>query len=140
LAELQARWDRERSSLNRVGELKTRLDAARIDAERAEREGNLEKASRLLYAEIHALQRELMEAEAGEAGEFGEGRMVNDQVTEEDIAGVIAAWTGIPVGKLLQGETEKLLHLEAELGKRLIGQKEPVKAVADAVRRSRAGI
>ncbi|MCW2165981.1 ATP-dependent Clp protease ATP-binding subunit ClpB [Microbacterium hydrothermale] len=137
LDELQARWERERASLNRVGDLKTRLDAARVDAERAQREGNLERASRLLYAEIPALERELMVAEREEpAGD----RMVNDQVTDEDIAAVIAAWTGIPVGRLLQGETEKLLHLERELGKRLIGQKDAVKAVSDAVRRSRAGI
>ncbi|MFY9712536.1 MAG: AAA family ATPase, partial [Microbacterium sp.] len=140
LGELQERWEKERASLNRVGDLKTRLDAARSDAERAQREGNLEKASRLLYAEIPGLERELIEAEQSEASDDGEGRMVNDQVTEEDIAGVIAAWTGIPVGRLLQGETEKLLHLESELGKRLIGQKDAVKAVADAVRRSRAGI
>jgi ATP-dependent Clp protease ATP-binding subunit ClpB len=137
LGELQQRWEHERASLNRVGDLKTRLDAARVEAERAQREGNLEKASRLLYAEIPALEREVVEAERAESS--GE-RMVNDQVTDEDIAAVIAAWTGIPVGRLLQGETEKLVHLEAELGKRLIGQKEAVKAVADAVRRSRAGI
>jgi ATP-dependent Clp protease ATP-binding subunit ClpB len=143
LGELQERWERERASLNRVGDLKTRLDAARIDAERAQREGNLEKASRLLYAEIPALERQLMEAERSESDPSGSGdqrRMVNEQVTDEDIAGVIAAWTGIPVGRLLQGETEKLLHLESELGKRLIGQKDAVKAVSDAVRRSRAGI
>src|SRR4051812_26245899 len=137
LGELQARWEHERASLNRVGDLKTKLDTARMEAERAQREGNLEKASRLLYAEIPALERQLITAERDEpAGE----RMVNDQVTDEDIAAVIAAWTGIPVGKLLQGETEKLLHLESELGKRLIGQKQAVKAVSDAVRRSRAGI
>ncbi|MGA1826659.1 ATP-dependent Clp protease ATP-binding subunit [Microbacterium sp.] len=134
---LQQRWELERASLNRVGDLKTKLDAARMQAERAQREGNLEKASRLLYAEIPALERQLIDAEREEpAGD----RMVNDQVTDEDIAAVIAAWTGIPVGRLLQGETEKLVHLEAELGKRLIGQKEAVKAVSDAVRRSRAGI
>ncbi|WP_460801063.1 ATP-dependent Clp protease ATP-binding subunit [Microbacterium sp. GXF6406] len=138
LDELQARWERERASLNRVGDLKTKLDAARIEAERAQREGNLEKTSRLLYAEIPELNRQIAEAERADADTAD--RMVNDQVTEEDIAGVIAAWTGIPVGRLLQGETEKLLHLEAELGKRLIGQKEAVQAVSDAVRRSRAGI
>ena len=137
LGELQGRWERERASLNRVGDLKTRLDAARVEAERAQREGNLERASRLLYADIPALERQLMEAERAESTEE---RMVGDQVTDEDIASVIAAWTGIPVGRLLQGETEKLLHLEAELGKRLIGQKDAVKAVSDAVRRSRAGI
>ncbi|QPE04427.1 AAA family ATPase [Microbacterium schleiferi] len=137
LSELQAKWETERSILNRVGELKTRLDAARIEAERAQREGDLERASRLLYAEIPALERGIIEAESMEPSE---DRMVNEQVTEEDIAAVIAGWTGIPVGRLLQGESEKLVHLEAELGKRLIGQKEAVKAVADAVRRSRAGI
>ena len=137
LDELQARWELERASLNRVGDLKTQLDTARMAAERAQREGNLEKASRLLYAEIPALERQLIDAERAEpAGD----RMVNDQVTDEDIAAVIAAWTGIPVGRLLQGETEKLLHLEAELGRRLIGQKDAVGAVADAVRRARAGI
>ncbi|MGR6741092.1 ATP-dependent Clp protease ATP-binding subunit [Microbacterium sp. F1-18] len=140
LDDLQARWERERASLNRVGDLKTRLDAARVEAERAQREGNLEKASRLLYAEIPALEREVIEAERAETAVDGPERMVNEQVTDEDIAAVIAAWTGIPVGRLLQGETEKLVRLESELGKRLIGQKVAVKAVADAVRRSRAGI
>ncbi|AXH34585.1 AAA family ATPase [Humibacter sp. BT305] len=140
LAELQARWDRERAALNRVGELKEKLDRARMRAERAQREGNLEQASRLLYGEIPVLERELREAEANE-DEVDQGeRMVNDQVTSDDIAAVIAAWTGIPVDRLTQGETEKLLHLEAELGKRLIGQKAAVRSVADAIRRSRAGI
>jgi ATP-dependent Clp protease ATP-binding subunit ClpB len=141
LGELQARWEQERASLNLVGDLKTELDSARIAADRAQREGNLEKASRLLYAEIPALERRLIEAEMAEkAADDGEGPMVGDHVTDEDIAKVIAAWTGIPVGRLLQGETEKLLHLESELGKRLIGQKDAVKTVSDAVRRSRAGI
>jgi len=136
LAELQQRWELERASLNRVGELKGRLDELRMQAERAQREGNLERASRLLYGEIPVIERELGEAERQEAGE----RMVNDRVTDEDIAAVIAAWTGIPVGRLLQGETEKLLHLESELGKRIIGQRAAVTAVSEAVRRSRAGI
>jgi ATP-dependent Clp protease ATP-binding subunit ClpB len=141
LDELQARWERERASLNAVGDYKTRLDALRVEAERAQREGDLERASRLLYAEIPALERKLAEAEKAE-GADGEGaeRMVGDRVTEEDIADVIAAWTGIPVGKLLQSETSRLVHLESELGKRLIGQKAAVKTVSDAVRRSRAGI
>ncbi len=139
LGELQARWERERASLNAVGDYKTRLDALRVEAERAQREGDLERASRLLYAEIPALERKLAEAEQAESAEGGD-RMVGDRVTEEDIADVIAAWTGIPVGKLLQSETARLVHLESELGKRLIGQKSAVKTVADAVRRSRAGI
>ncbi|PPI56737.1 ATP-dependent Clp protease ATP-binding subunit [Rathayibacter toxicus] len=138
LAELQQRWERERASLNRVGDLKTRLDALRVEAERAQREGKLERASRLLYAEIPVIERELAQAEVEE--DPVEGRMVNEQVTVDDIAAVIAAWTGIPVGRLLRGETEKLLHLETELHRRLIGQDEAVSAVADAVRRTRAGI
>ncbi|AZZ57490.1 ATP-dependent Clp protease ATP-binding subunit [Rathayibacter iranicus] len=138
LEELQERWERERASLNRVGELKNRLDALRIAAERAQREGKLERASKLLYGDIPVIERELATAEAEE--EPVEGRMVNEQVTADDIAAVIAAWTGIPVGRLLQGETEKLLHLETELHRRLIGQDEAVSAVSDAVRRTRAGI
>ncbi|MGO2660198.1 ATP-dependent Clp protease ATP-binding subunit [Mycetocola reblochoni] len=137
LAGLQQRWERERSQLNRVGELKGRLDQLRGEAERAQREGNLERASRLLYGEIPVIQRELIEAEKAENSE---PTMVNDQVTSDDIAEVIAAWTGIPVGRLLQGETEKLLALESELHRRLIGQDQAVEAVADAVRRTRAGI
>ncbi|TFC30498.1 AAA family ATPase [Cryobacterium sp. TMT2-18-3] len=137
LAELQDRWDKERSSLNRIGDLRKRLVSTRSQAEVAEREGNLEKASRLLYGEIPVIDRELAEAEQTEQ----DGpRMVGDQVTAEDIAAVVAMWTGIPVGRLLQGETEKLLNLEGELGHRLVGQRQAVRAVADAVRRSRAGI
>ena len=138
LKELSARWERERAELNRIGELKTKLDQLRIDSERAQREGNLEKASRLLYGEIPALEKELAVAEAAEGS--AANRMVNDQVTEEDIAAVVAAWTGIPTGRLLAGESQKLLNLEAELGHRLIGQKQAVKSVSDAVRRTKAGI
>ncbi|MBC9955053.1 AAA family ATPase [Leucobacter sp. cx-42] len=142
LSGLEARWERERASLNRVGELREQLDRLRMDAERAQREGNLERASKLLYGEIPVIEKQLAEAERAEAADLvdGEPRMVNDQVTDEDIAGVVAAWTGIPVGRLMQGETEKLLALESELGKRLIGQTDAVTAVADAVRRTRAGI
>ena len=138
LKELAERWDRERAELNKIGDLKTKLDQLRIDADRAQREGNLERASRLLYGEIPALEKELTTAENAE-GQAAD-RMVSDQVTEEDIAAVVAAWTGIPTGRLLAGESEKLLHLEAELGKRLIGQKRAVKSVSDAVRRTKAGI
>ncbi|WP_298120115.1 ATP-dependent Clp protease ATP-binding subunit [uncultured Aurantimicrobium sp.] len=138
LDELEKRWELERNALNRVGELKTKLDAARIQAERAQREGQLEQASRLLYAEIPELERQLAEAESAEQTDTE--RMVNDQVTSDDIASVIAAWTGIPVDRLTKGETEKLLTLEAEIGRRLIGQKKAVQAVSESVRRSRAGI
>ncbi|MBP2457016.1 ATP-dependent Clp protease ATP-binding subunit ClpB [Clavibacter michiganensis] len=139
LGELQRRWEAERASVNRVGKLKDELNELRIRAERAQREGNLEKASRLLYGEIPVIEREVALAEAADAVP-AEDRMVNEQVTAEDVAAVVAAWTGIPVGRLLQGETEKLLHLEQELGKRLIGQKQAVRSVSDAVRRTRAGI
>ena len=138
LKELATRWEAERAELNKIGDLKTQLDSLRIAAERAQREGNLETASRLLYGEIPALEKQLVQAEASEASDTE--RMVGDQVTEKDIAAVVAMWTGIPTGRLLAGETEKLLHLEAELGKRLIGQKRAVKSVSDAVRRTKAGI
>ena len=139
LAELSKRWESERAELNRVGELKTKLDALRIEADRAQREANLERASRLLYGEIPALEKELAELERAEAAE-SKDRMVNDQVGEDDIAAVVSAWTGIPTGRLLAGESQKLINLEAELGKRLIGQKAAVKSVSDAVRRTKAGI
>jgi ATP-dependent Clp protease ATP-binding subunit ClpB len=139
LSELQARWERERGSLNRVGELKKQLDELRMRRDRAMREADYQEVSRLEYEVIPPIEKEIEAAErAQEAPD--EDRMVNDQVKAEDIAAVVAAWTGIPVGRLLQGETEKLLHLETELAHRLIGQKRAVRAVADAVRRSRAGI
>ncbi|CAG7844396.1 Chaperone protein ClpB [Pseudoclavibacter triregionum] len=137
LGGLKRRWEVERAGLNRIGELKGKLDNVRMRAEKAQREGNLELASRLLYGELPGIQKELDQAERAEDGG---PRLVNDHVTSEDIAGVVASWTGIPVGRLLQGEMEKLLHLEEELGKRLIGQQGAVQAVADAIRRSRAGV
>ncbi|WP_223622756.1 ATP-dependent Clp protease ATP-binding subunit [Microbacterium sp. EST19A] len=140
LAELEERWARERQGLNRVGDLKKQLDDAVTQRDLAMREADYTRASKLEYETIKRLERDIAEAEQAEAATSSEGRMVNEQVTDEDIAGVIAAWTGIPVGKLLQGESERLLHLETELGRRLIGQKDAVKAVSDAVRRSRAGI
>ena len=144
LEELNVRWAKERAELNKVGDLKTKLDGLRIEAERAQREANLERASRLLYGEIPALEKQLAEIEAAEnnssADGAKEGRMVNDQVDEDDIAAVVSAWTGVPTGKLLAGESAKLLNLEGELGRRLIGQKAAVKSVSDAVRRTKAGI
>ncbi|MFM7013788.1 MAG: ATP-dependent Clp protease ATP-binding subunit [Actinomycetota bacterium] len=138
LADLTKRWEQERQELNKIGDLKTKLDALRIEAEKAQREGDLEKASRLLYGEIPTLEKQLSAEEI--AGDGDKTRMVNDHVTEEDIASVVSAWTGIPTGRLLAGESQKLLNLESELGKRLIGQKAAVKAVSDAVRRTKAGI
>jgi ATP-dependent Clp protease ATP-binding subunit ClpB len=138
LDELNSAWDKERSELNKVGDIKSKLDSLRIEAEKAQREANLELASRLLYAEIPQLEKQLKEAE-GQNGE-AKDRMVGEMVSEDEIAAVVSAWTGIPTGKLLAGESQKLLHLEQELGKRLIGQKPAVKAVSDAVRRTKAGI
>nr|MTA26139.1 AAA domain-containing protein [Actinomycetota bacterium] len=137
LAALQKRWDTEKAALQGVGDLKTKLNDARIDLDRSMREGNYEGAAKLNYEVIPQIEKSIVEAETFQ--QSGE-RMVNDQVTEQDIAAVVAAWTGIPVDKLTQGESEKLLNLERELGKRLVGQLDAVKAVSDAVRRSRAGI
>jgi len=137
---LQLRWDAEKGSLNAVGDLTVRLDELRAQAERAQRDNDLETASRLLYGEIPAAEKALVSAEAGGAQVDDVDRMVNADVGPDDIAEVVAAWTGIPVGRLLEGETEKLLHMEDVLGRRLIGQQQAVRAVSDAVRRSRAGI
>jgi ATP-dependent Clp protease ATP-binding subunit ClpB len=137
LTALQERWASEKASLQGVGELKTQLNDARIELDRVMREGNYQEASRLNYEVIPGIEKAITDAENLER--TGE-RMVNDQVTDEDIAAVVAAWTGIPVDKLTQGETERLLHLEAELAKRLVGQKDAVTAVSEAVRRTRAGL
>ncbi|GLX20754.1 MULTISPECIES: ATP-dependent chaperone ClpB [Streptomyces] len=138
---LTARWEKEKQSLNRVGELKERLDDLRGQAERAQRDGDFDTASKLLYGEIPQLERELAEATEEEAAvETAKNSMVKDEVGPDDIADVVGAWTGIPAGRLLEGETQKLLRMEDELGRRLIGQTEAVRAVADAVRRTRAGI
>jgi ATP-dependent Clp protease ATP-binding subunit ClpB len=136
LSALTARWEIEKAGLNRVGELKQSLDEARGQAERAQRDGDFETASRLMYADIPTLERSLAEAGKAEAG----GAMVKEEVGPDDIAEVVGAWTGIPAGRLLEGETGKLLRMESELGRRLIGQKPAVAAVSDAVRRARAGI
>ena len=137
LEELQARWRAEKAALNRVGELRSQLDEAKTRRDLALRDGRYQEASRIEYETIPGIERELAEAEQAE---HNHPRMVNEQVTSDDIAAVVAAWTGIPVARLTQGETEKLLHLEQELGRRIIGQKKAVQAVADAVRRTRAGI
>ncbi|MFB7278519.1 ATP-dependent chaperone ClpB [Streptomyces hydrogenans] len=136
---LTARWEKEKQSLNRVGELKERLDETRGRAERAQRDGDFDTASKLLYGEIPTLERELEEATEAER-EVQKDTMVKEEVGPDDIADVVGAWTGIPAGRLLEGETQKLLRMEDELGRRLIGQSEAVRAVSDAVRRTRAGI
>ncbi|HEY1530943.1 MAG TPA: AAA family ATPase, partial [Galbitalea sp.] len=137
LGELEMRWKAEKSSLHSVGDLRNRLNDARIDLDKAMRDQRYQDASKLNYETIPSIEKAIAAAESVE--QLGP-RMVNDQVTDEDIAAVVAAWTGIPVARLKQGETEKLLSLESELGRRLIGQKPAVRAVSEAVRRSRAGI
>ncbi|MEU6739579.1 ATP-dependent chaperone ClpB [Streptosporangium sandarakinum] len=134
---LVGRWEREKAGLNRVGDLKKQLDETRGAAERAQRDGDFEAASRLMYAEVPRLEAELAEASAAAQPESA---MVKEEVGPDDIAQVISSWTGIPAGRLLEGETAKLLRMEDELGRRLIGQSEAVQAVSDAVRRARAGI
>jgi ATP-dependent Clp protease ATP-binding subunit ClpB len=134
---LNTRWEREKSGLNRVGELKERLDELRTQADKAQRDGDFETASRLMYGEIPATEKELAEASESESTVDA---MVKEEVTADDIAEVVAAWTGIPAGRLLEGETAKLLRMEDELAKRVKGQQRAVQAVSDAVRRARAGI
>ena len=141
LASLNARWEAEKAGHNKVGELRAALDEMRTRADLAEREGNFEEAGRLRYGDMPALERQIREAEAADAAEEAAGEpMIAEKVGAPEIAEVVGSWTGIPVGKLLQGETEKLLTMEEVIGERLIGQKAAVAAVADAVRRSRAGI
>ena len=136
LRSLEQRWQAEKSGLNRVGELKEQIDRLRMAAERAQREGDLTKASEILYGQIPTIEAQMEEAAQAE----NQSRMVSDEVAATDIAEVVSSWTGIPVGKMLEGESEKLLAMEERIGERLIGQETPVKAVADAVRRARAGI
>jgi ATP-dependent Clp protease ATP-binding subunit ClpB len=147
LTALVARWDREKAGLNEVGELKKRLDEARVEAERAQRDGDFEAASRLMYGEIPALERKLADGALadGQAApstgpSAGEAPMVKEEVGPDDVAEVVSSWTGIPTGRLLEGETGKLLRMEAELGHRVVGQAQAVQAVSDAVRRARAGV
>ena len=143
LRALTARWEAEKAGHNRVGDLRVQLDTLRTQLELAVREGRWEEAGRLQNGEIPAVERQIAHEEARAEEQdavAAEEPMIAEKVGPTEIAEVIEAWTGIPTGKLLQTETEKLLHMEAELGKRLIGQKEAVRAVSDAVRRSRAGL
>ena len=143
LRALTARWEAEKAGHNRVGDLRVQLDSLRTQLDLAVREGRWEEAGRLQNGEIPAVERQIAEAEAQaeeQDARSGDEPMIAEKVGPAEIAEVIEAWTGIPTGKLLQTETDKLLHMEDELGKRLIGQKDAVRAVSDAVRRSRAGL
>lgn len=139
LAELKARWSNEKEAINRVREAKEQLEKLRQESEIAEREGDYGKVAELRYGRIPELEKEVTEAESEvQAGQ--NNAMLSEEVTPDTIAEVVSAWTGIPAGKMLQGETEKLLHMEDELAKRVVGQKDAVTAVSDAVRRARAGV
>ena len=147
LSGLKARWDAEQAGHNKVGDLRAKLDDLRVQADKFTREGNLAEASKILYGEIPAIQKELAAAESADAESAdagaenpGDEPMVPDRVDADSVAEIVSDWTGIPVGRLMQGENEKLLHMEDYLSKRVIGQKEAIAAVSDAVRRSRAGI
>jgi ATP-dependent Clp protease ATP-binding subunit ClpB len=144
LNSLNARWNMEKSGHNKVGDLRKKLDELQVEAERCELDGDYAKASEIRYGEIPHIQKEIAAAEQEErdAKETGaeETLMVPDKVDADSIAQIVSEWTGIPVGRLMQGENEKLLHMEEYLGKRVIGQKDAIRAVSDAVRRSRAGI
>ena len=147
LSGLKARWDAEQAGHNKVGDLRAKLGDLRVQADKFTREGNLAEASKILYGEIPAIQKELVAAESADAESADAGAenpadepMVPDRVDADSVAEIVSDWTGIPVGRLMQGENEKLLHMEDYLGKRVIGQKEAIAAVSDAVRRSRAGI
>lgn len=141
LAALTAQWEAEKASLNKAGDLRVQLDELRSAAEKAQREGDLAEASRILYGEIPQVEKDLAAAEAEDTSRTSdETPMVSEQVSAHDIAEVIEAWTGIPAGRMLSSEQEKLLHMEDHIGQRLIGQRRAVESVADAVRRSRAGI
>ena len=147
LSGLKARWDAEQAGHNKVGDLRAKLDDLRVQADKYTREGNLAEASKILYGEIPSIQKELAAAESADAESAdasaanpADEPMVPDRVDADSVAEIVSDWTGIPVGRLMQGENEKLLTMEDYLGKRVIGQKEAIQAVSDAVRRSRAGI
>ena len=142
LSGLNARWEAEKAGRNRVGDLRVRLDELRTELDRAVREGRYEDAGRIQNGEIPQVEADIEAAEAAEGSGLDADLepMIAERVDADEIAEVVAAWTGVPVGRLLQGETEKLLHMEDEIGHRLIGQRAAVRSVSDAVRRSRAGV
>jgi ATP-dependent Clp protease ATP-binding subunit ClpB len=139
-AEMREQWEREKQAIAGISEAKERLEAARSEMERAEREADLQRAAELRYGEIPGLEKQLAEAEAREGAPDGGVQFLKEKVDAEDVAEVVGKWTGIPVSRLLEGEVEKLVHMETRLHQRVIGQHEAVEAVANALRRSRAGL
>lgn len=139
LSELTARWSNEKTAIDKVREAKEQLESLRQESEIAEREGDFGRVAELRYGRIPELEKQVEAAEA-EVAESGNNSMLSEEVTPDTIAEVVSAWTGIPAGKMMQGETEKLLEMESFLAKRVVGQDEAVVAVSDAVRRARAGV
>jgi ATP-dependent Clp protease ATP-binding subunit ClpB len=133
---LAARWAREKEALDRIGEITQQIDSLRMEADRAEREGNLQRVAEIRYGELPELEKELAERDS----EQRDASMVKEEVDEDDVAAVVARWTGIPVDRLMEGETEKLVQMENRLHKRVVGQDEAVEAVANALRRARTGL
>ncbi|NLV79842.1 MAG: AAA domain-containing protein, partial [Rhodococcus sp.] len=140
LNQLTTRWQNEKTAIDSVREVKEQLEALRGEEERAERDGDLGKAAELRYGRIPELEKKLEAAAAASGGSTGDDVMLKEEVGPDDVADVVAAWTGIPAGRMLEGETAKLLRMEDELGKRVVGQADAVQAVSDAVRRARAGV
>jgi ATP-dependent Clp protease ATP-binding subunit ClpB len=139
--ELRVRWQNEKEPIEAIKEAKAKLEEAKVEAERAEREADLERAAKLRYGEIPELEKIVAEQDARLAElHAGGGTMLADEVTEEDVAEVVAKWTGIPVSRLMEGEVEKLIQMEQRLHERVIGQDEAIAAVSNALRRSRAGL
>ncbi|HXG02001.1 MAG TPA: ATP-dependent chaperone ClpB [Candidatus Binatia bacterium] len=137
---LKAQWQAEKAGIAEIGRIKTEIDAAKQAMADAERRGDLNRAAELRYGTLLSLERQLAELEARLAQQQGQGRMLREEVDEEDIAAVVAKWTGIPVTRLLEGETQKLLRMEERLSQRVVGQDEAIRAVANAVRRARSGL
>jgi ATP-dependent Clp protease ATP-binding subunit ClpB len=139
-AQLTARWQAEQEAIQRVRDIKERIDQVKLQIEQAERDVDLERAAELRYTQLRQLEQDLMAAEVDLVDLQGEGALLKEEVDAEDIADIVGNWTGIPVSKLLEGEIEKLVHMEARLHQRVVGQDEAVNAVTAAVRRSRSGL
>src|SRR5258708_9826215 len=135
---LRARWTKERDAISRISELKKRIEALRFEAEEQTRRGQLDRAAQIQYGELPRMEAELKQLNALQDGNSGVARMLKEEVDEEDIAGIVSKWTGIPVSRMLEGEVKKLVEMEARLKARVVGQDAALTIVANAIRRSRA--